>query len=89
MPHTTTGFTMSAPSDAWSLKERDMIGEDGGCCCNHDDPHDNDDQQGEIVQSAQILTVTEGAGCCGGAKDEETSRPNDHAEHSTPMRSPS
>ena len=90
MPHTTAEFKMSTPSDSWSLtKERDMTGEHGGCCCNHDDPHDNHDQQDKVVQSPQILLVSEGAGCCGEAKDEETSRSNDHAERFTAVRSTS
>ena len=64
-----------------------MSGEHGGCCCNHADPHDNHDQLDKVVRSPQTLTVTEGAGCCGGARDEEASRSNDHAGHSTPVRS--
>ncbi len=66
-----------------------MTGEHGGCCCNHDDPDDNHDQPDEIVQSPQILTLTEGAACCCGAKHKETSLPKDHAAHSTEVRSPS
>ena len=66
-----------------------MTGEHGGCCCNHDDPHDTHDEQHEIVQSPPILTDTKGEDCCGGVKNEETSRPNDHAGHSTDVRSPS
>ena len=85
----TSGFKMTAPSDSWSLtKERDMAGEHGGCCCNHDDPHDIHEHQEKIVQSP-IRTVTEGAGCCGGAKVEETLQSNDHAGHSAEVRSPS
>lgn len=60
----------------------------GGRCCNHE-PHDNVDQHDEIFQTAQILTIAASAGCCGGAKAEETSRPHDHAGHCTEVRSPS
>ena len=66
-----------------------MTGAHGGCCCNHHDPHDNHPRQDESLHTPQILTVTQGAGCCGGAKDEETSRTNDRAGHSTATASPS
>lgn len=66
-----------------------MTGAHGGCCCNHDDSHDNDARQDECVHTPQTSTVTEGAGCCDCAKDEETGWTADHAGHSTAARSTS
>ena len=66
-----------------------MTGAHGGCCCNHDDPHDNKVRQDESVHTPQILMVADDAGCCGDAKDEESSRTTDHAGHSTATASPS
>lgn len=66
-----------------------MTSEHGGCCCNHNDPHDNHDQQDTVVHTPHIVTVPASAGCCGGAKEAEMSRSNDHAGHSTATASPS
>ena len=58
-----------------------MANEHAGCCCKHDDQQDNHDHHAKDADTIGVRTVIEAAGCCAEAKDEEKSRPNDHAGH--------